>query len=317
MSNMHEFYKETYNSCMNKTKLQIQNFILIMSLILIDIPSLAFADADPLQKQKDDCLKNTAMEWSNTYNRCVGKVAAREKRNEAISCNKEEDLAKREACHKRLAEKATGLSADTGSLNQGNTDKSMAMNSIATVFGLVALLNGAGSGLTFSVCTSKRIFGITAIAGIASDIYLKMKAKDKDEELKNKFHLDAKSSANNSQVKALEYLKEEQNTVAEIAGMEKTRNMLLMAGYGAAGIMALVEMAYPETNPGCLTPEPEAKPTGSEVATGGKQAVVETVKATATATATATTTAGSMSTGAAIGTGAAVGAGGVLLLKKD
>lgn len=236
---------------MKFTKSLATHFFISISLLVSSI-SLAQTDV-AMEAQKAECQKNTSTEWSSSLNKCVGKVEARQTRHEANDCNSSPDMAQREACHKALAEKKTGLSSDTKSLPQGNTTGSMLMN---TAYSIVALINHTGSAGKASSCTSKTIFGVTAVAGLASDVYLKYKAKKKVAELAGKYKLDVKNGASDAQVKALEYLKEEQNTVAEIASLEKKRNQLLMMGYAAAGLMAAWELSpYGAANADCQKEE--------------------------------------------------------------
>lgn len=241
----------------------IKHFFISLSLILTSglTPSIAFSQTDTtLDAQKADCAKNSAAEWSLTLNKCVGKVADRQTRHDAQDCNKIEDLNQRAECHKKLAEQKTGLSSDPNSLNQGGTTGSMVMNGIGTAYAIVGMIQGVGKEKKDSACTSKKIFGVTAMAGFASDIFLKIRAKKKVDELQGKYKLETKQGAYDAQVKALQYLKEEQETVADIASMEKKRNMLLMLGYGAASVMAIYEMWSMGTmNAGCFKPDPPAK----------------------------------------------------------
>lgn len=239
---------------MSTTKFHLKHFLLSLSLLVSAHSPLLLAEATDtvLVQQKADCLKDTSSEWSDSLNRCVGKAAAIQTRQEADACNALTDLTARQDCHKALAEKKSGLSSDTGSLNQGNTTGSMVMNA---AYSIVTLLSMTGAKSANSACTSKKIFGVTAVAGLASDFFLKFKAKKKVKDLADKYKLDVKTGASDAQVKALQYLKDEQNTVAEIAGLEKKRNMLLMMGYGAAGVMAAYEMAFPAANAGCMKKE--------------------------------------------------------------
>jgi hypothetical protein len=205
--------------------------------------------------QKDACNKNTAMTWSSKLNRCIGKQQAVDARNEANACDAMTDVTSKQKCQMKIAEKNSGLSSDTSSLNQGKTTASAVMNTANTAYGAYTVLNifnkKAKSGEN-SNCMSKKILGITATAGLASDIYLKMKAKKKVKDLEGKFLLDTKNTAYEAQVKALEYLKEEQSTVVEIANMEKKRNMMLMLGYGLATGWAIYELTPFVENPDCV-----------------------------------------------------------------
>ncbi|MDD4973171.1 MAG: hypothetical protein PHY93_02415 [Bacteriovorax sp.] len=248
----------------------LRHLILSLSLVVssssaVLFPSVSWTQTDTsLDQQKADCAKNTAAEWSATTNKCVGKVEDRQARHDANDCNLISDLTKRAECHKKLAEQKTGLSSDPNSLNQGGTTESMMMNGVGTAYAIIGMINGVGKEGKSSECTSKKIFGVTAAAGFASDIFLKIRAKKKVNELQDKYKLEVKQGAYDAQVKALQYLKEEQQTVADIASLEKKRNMVLMLGYGAASIMAIYEMAtMGASNAGCFKPDPkpEATPT--------------------------------------------------------
>ena len=222
-----------------------------------------------MKTQQEACAKNTAMEWSATLNRCVGKQAARETRHASQDCNEITDLSAREKCHIALSEKNTGLSSDPSKLSQGKTTNSMVMNSITTAYTIINIISAMGKNSAYSNCTSKKIFGVTSVAGLASDVYLKMRAKSKVKELEDKFKLDQNSGSHEAQVKALEYLKEEQKTVVSIASLEKKRNLALMLGYGLAAGWAVYEMTPYSHNPDCYRPAGqetgEAKPDGKEI----------------------------------------------------
>lgn len=242
------------------------NCLLIIISIAIT-PMLAIAEDATSNDSKAEanmaaqvatCKANSAMEWSSTLNRCVGKVEARATRNESKACDKIPDVTAREKCHIGVAEKSTGLSADTEKLNQGGTTGSMMLNgSVLAAYTIIALISKEGiKGIT-SGCTSKKILGITSVAGLASDVYLKVTAKKKVKELEDKYALDKTSSAYEAQVKALEYLKEEQQTVVSIAALEKKRNLALMLGYGIAAGFAVYEMTFVSSNPDCFKPQEE------------------------------------------------------------
>ncbi len=268
---------------------RLLSFMIIISL---GMSSYSFAMDEGLadknmQKQIEDCNKNTAKEWNSELNRCVGKAEARATRNEAKECNAIADIEQRKACHLKLAEKNTGLNGDTDSLNQGNIGKSAIMNGVGSAYAILGFINGAGESGKESTCTSKKIFGVTALAGTVTDIWLHIRTKKKMEELANKYQLDKTQSPYEAQVRALYYLKEEQQTVADIASAEKKRNLLLTLGYGAASAMAIYEIATSSTGgsthcwqkepktPPTQAPPPATTPPPAEVAGGAPDKTVE------------------------------------------
>lgn len=227
------------------------------------------ATTNSIENQQANCAKNTAMEWNAPLNRCVGKQAARDTRQAAQACAALTDLTAREQCNLALAEKNSGLSSDTSTLNQGNTSKSMMMNGVTTAYWMINYISNLGKDGEKSQCTSKMILGVTSIAGLASDIFLKMKAKKKVKELEGKYKLEASTGTKEAQIKALEYLREEQQTVVEIASMEKKRNMMLMLGYGIASAWAVYEMtSFGAANADCVKPSTADKTNINGVAKG-------------------------------------------------
>ncbi|MDO9182074.1 MAG: hypothetical protein Q7U04_06680 [Bacteriovorax sp.] len=260
-----------------------QNLLSILFVASCLRPSILMAQTDPiLVAQQADCAKITSSEWSSKLNRCVTKVQAVETRNEATACNAIVDLTARADCHKALAEKKSGLSADPNNLNQGNIGKSAIMNGIGSAYAILGLINGTALTKNPSTCTSKTIFKITAVAGTATDLWLKARAKKKVDELSNKYKLETAEGAMDAQTKALLYLKEEQATVAEIAGMEKKRNMALMLGYGAASAMAIYEMFVPAGSASCYKKDvagankiPMAEATNTAPSIGGGTSTLE------------------------------------------
>lgn len=222
--------------------------MVIFSLV-IAIPVFG-ADEDAAQKEA--CSKNSAMEWNVELGRCVGKAAARQTRHEAQACDALTDIAAQKACHMRVAESKTGVSGDAekeASKVNSLQSRSTIINTANTV---VAAINMIAKDSSESKCMSKQIFGITALGGFLTDIYMKINTKKKLNSLKDKFVVDNKDNAYSSQVKALEYLKEEQEVIKKIASQEKKRQMLLMIGYGAAAATAVFETI---TNDACYAPQ--------------------------------------------------------------
>jgi hypothetical protein len=250
-----------YNQTMYKLKCLLMTFTLALLPTANVFAEDTTADT-AITAQQTACAANTAMEWSSTLNRCVTKAAAVTARKEAATCDAMTDATAKAACHLAVAEKSSSVSGDASKLNQGNTTASAIMNTAGVAYYAVDALNRAAqvSDISTSNCTSKNILGVTAVAGLVSDVYLKMTAKNKVKELQKKFTIDTTSGASEAQVQALRYLKEEQETVVKIAAMEKKRDALLMLGYGMAAAFAVYEMmGFGAANTDC------SKPTGKEV----------------------------------------------------
>ena len=209
---------------------------------------------DPLTAQKESCSKNTAMEWSSTMNRCVGKAQARQERHDAQNCNKLEDLAARKACHMQLATQKTGVTDNPEEAAGKVSSLQSRSTMINAATSIVSLISMFGSKKAGSSCMSKSIMGVTSLGGLATDIWMKIQTKKKLKSLQDKYQIDSATSPYDAQVRAMHYLKEEQQTVKKIAGQEKKRQMLLMIGYAAAAVAAGYESF---TNASCWKKEPE------------------------------------------------------------
>lgn len=259
-------------------------------VFILTLSTSSLRAQDELAAQREACDQNTAMTWDAQLNRCVGKVQARQERHEAQDCNELSDVGARKSCHMNLAKSKTGVTDDPTQAGKKMSDLQSRSTIINTANTIVSAINFFAKDTTASSCVSKQIFGITSLGGFLTDIYLKIQTKKKLEGLKNKFIVENKDSAYNAQVKALEYLKEEQSVVKDIASQEKKRQMLLMIGYGSAAAFAAYETFW---NTSCYKQEPKKDPSKEVKATANEaqkpaESVAQTdTKATPAPTATA------------------------------
>lgn len=295
---------------------QLSHLFIYFFLVLNSVNSwaeLAESSTDPyLVKQKEECYKRPNKYWDDARARCVERAENKAQRAEETAagdaCLKINDIEQRKACFMEQARKKSG-NMNSESERSGSQNLETAVTHAYSVLSLIQMIPSGESN-----CTSRTIFGVTSFAGSISDIYLRMKAKKKMKELQDKYEIDVKTKRYDAQVKALEYLKEEQETIADIASKEAKRNMIMMAGFGVALGFAIYEsMAQPAI--ASCTAAPDAKKVAEEgskkavekgtekaVEKGAEKAVETAVKAGANATAA--------KVGAGIGAGAAIGIGG-------
>lgn len=246
---------KTYNGSMSRLLCLIVIFTIGINFQVLAVDSVT--EDKFVSDQMSACNKNTAMEWNSTLNRCVGKVEARAQRNEAKACNEITDIEQRKSCHLQLASANTGVNGDPNAVGEKMSSLQSQSSIVNAATTIVSAINYFGKDGQESNCMSKNILGITSLGGFLTDIYLKIKTKKKLKALQDKFQIESKDSAYNTQVMALQYLKEEQMTVKEIASLEKKRQMLLMIGYGAAAATAGYEMI---TTPNCNEKPKPAEP---------------------------------------------------------
>ena len=178
-------------------------------VILIFFAINAFGQTDPVAQAQADCAKNTGKTWSAEVNRCVDSAQAIAIQSESRACETNQDLEARKNCHVQLAAKYTGIDSNNAQDTLGKMSdlqtRSAIINGASTI---VAAINFFGSSGKNSKCMCKNVFGVTAVAGLASDVYIKMKTNKAMDELKNKYQIDLKTSSYNAQYKALEYLRD-------------------------------------------------------------------------------------------------------------
>lgn len=240
---------------------------------------------DPyLVKQKEECAKRPNKYWDEARARCVERAENKAQRaadtEAGNACLKLTDLEQRKACFMEQAREKTGNLNSSPEKSGAKTAESI----ITHAYTIMSIIQMFGQGE--SNCTSRTIFGVTSMAGSLSDIYLRIQSKKKMKSLQEKFEMDLKTNRYDAQVKALEYLKEEQKTIADIASNEAKRNMIMMAGYGVALGVAAYEIV---TNPACVekpvaaeTPPP-AETAGQATGTEGGQTTGADANANASA----------------------------------
>ena len=268
-----------------KNRIDYFSQIFVNVSLILSLASPTYLKAEPidlLADQKKTCKENSAMEWNTKASKCEAKADAEKARKAADDCNKKETSSEREKCHLALASSSTSLTSNSDGLAHDVHMRTWVSGGFNLAYTAIALINNKTIWNVGSTCTSKHIFAVTAVGGIASDAYLKIIANTKVDDLKGKFKLGLDNNASDSQTKALTYLKEEQQTVLEIAEQEKTRNQILTLGYTAAGIAAGYELATGGgmANPDCLPkPKPESTPAAADATPAATPAPVAEVLA--------------------------------------
>jgi hypothetical protein len=205
--------------------------------------STTTTDQTNISAQKSACAANSASVWNTTLNRCMNKVEEANYRKSSSTCNALTTLSEREACQLALANQTANLSSsaeDSMSKLSSGTTRSAVINGANTIISAINMLASSNDS-SKNTCTCKQILAATAFAGTVTDILMKIKMKKSSDDLVKKFEILTTDNAYTAQYKALEYLKEGQKTVKEIADWEVKRQTLLMIGYGAAIAAAAYE----------------------------------------------------------------------------
>lgn len=228
---------------------------------------------DTRLQQKQSACTEVSKEWSCTLNRCVRTEVATQMEAQYHEC---EALlvgaevvsdagttvtteADRKACFDNIA------AENVGELEESSSKSSLAQ----IVYPLtvsIALINfiGKGKGAT---CTSRKIFALAAGVGLISELYIYTNLDKKLAKLQAAYEKEALSPETyQAQLRALEYLKEEQLEIVSIANKKAKLYKLLTALYGASMVVAIIETMGKFGMSACGVSE-TSKTTGGESST--------------------------------------------------
>lgn len=215
--------------------------ILVLSISVVTKDLLACsAISDPeLLKQKQECEKDISRDWSCELNRCMTTEDSKKARDDYNACAELPNYEERKKCHDDYALKYTGIKSE-------KEPPYMIGAGVSAALATMMVLNMAAAKNAKGKCISKYVLAAAGGAGVMSEIYFQMTAKKQLEKLQEDYKKEQElSSAYHQQVRALQYLKMEQEMVVDYAKNRKTAYMMLTAGYGMAMAMAIFDMRKP------------------------------------------------------------------------
>lgn len=195
-------------------------------------------DQEMTQRQKD-CSADAARTWSCEVNRCVTTAEAQGIRERYKECAEKVDEAERKKCHDDYAKRESGVKNDEDGANTTLAASAAAINGINA-----ALLFLAGQGKSpGGSCISRKIYMAASVVSVLAELYLMMMVDKKLKELQKDYEDEqVQEEAYSAQIRALQYLKEEQDTIADMAKARKNAYTLQMVLYGATTIAAILEI---------------------------------------------------------------------------
>jgi len=232
------------------------------------------ADVD---KARSECaaMADKGYTFSDQQCRCVNTVQKEGMRDAFLVCKDMPEGAARQKCLQDNASNSAGLT-DTGAGGWAEAlgDIQGGITGIATA---MALFNFLGSKDTRPGCTSRMIFSATAIVAFAAEVYSYFFLEKKLHDLRKQYAdyvnaavsggsgsgsssgatpgtggLEASTAAAlqskspyDAQVLAFDYLKKEQEIIADVAATKKITYIIAAVGFGAAMVMAIAEAAVP------------------------------------------------------------------------
>lgn len=240
----------------------------VLSLILTGLvplaPTISYAadscsypNDQRLDQAQRDCVKNAAKVWRCDLNRCINSGEAQTMREDFKKCAEMADDTARKDCHDSLAKEETAVSNDESGPSKGLAGSAAVINGANA---LMMALSGAGKS-PGGECLSRKVYMGASIVSVLAELYLQLMAEKKLKKLKDDYSKEqASEEAHAAQLRALEYLKEEQETIAKLAKTRATAYKIQIALYAATFVITMIELAFPLTGlKPCLSPEDQAE----------------------------------------------------------
>ncbi len=211
----------------------------MLALMNAQVMACSTFDDEQLINERNACELDSSKAWSCELNRCVTTQESKTARDDYEACSELAKYEERKKCHDDYALKYTGI-------KQEKEPPYMIGAGVSAALATIMVLNIAAAKNAKGRCISKYILAATGGAGVMSEIYFQMSAKKQLEELREKYEKEQElSNSYHQQVRALEFLKQEQEMVADYSKNRKAAYMMLTAGYGMSMAAAIFDMRKP------------------------------------------------------------------------
>ena len=190
-----------------------------------------------LDEQKSECLESSTKIWNESLNRCMDKQESVEIRQKFLECEKITDLTERNSCLEKLRKEQVGDMKEENPVSWLGTS-----GAVVSTLTLVAINLAAKE--TGGQCLSKKIMTGAALGHLVSEAYNYFYAEKELRDLREAFSetVNDEEKAYEAQLKALEFLKEEQETIKSVAKKKKVAYSIVAGLYGAALLAAIWEL---------------------------------------------------------------------------
>lgn len=220
----------------------LSSLLCSFSLFISGMPALSFADTDNRNgvMTRDECPtgSDSPYQWNSARNICELKESSVAMRDEFTKCQEKETNEERNACVEAIRDAQTNYD----SMEHEAKKTGWAKFSPALLWTGFQLISNSGKKNDGAKCLSRKILMGASIASFGGDLYLKISSKKQFEKLSEDYK-NEQEDAYEKQIKAFDYLEEEQTTIADIAKKHKTAYTIYTAAYGAASVIALLEMS--------------------------------------------------------------------------
>jgi len=238
-----------------------------ISLLFVSIffPSQALAncsypnDQRMAEKQRD-CTNDSARTWMCEMNRCVTTAEAQGLREKFKECAELKDDTARKKCHDDFARNESEVTNKKKGASKGLSASAAVINGANAA---MLFLAGKGKSPSGGQCISRKIYMAASVVSVLAELYMMMMVDKKLKKLQKKYEDEQlNEEAYAAQTRALQYLKEEQSTIADMAKARKNAYTLQLALYGATTVAAVLEITLGKTPPAfsptpCLSKEGE------------------------------------------------------------
>ncbi|MBK22798.1 MAG: hypothetical protein CME70_02240 [Halobacteriovorax sp.] len=237
-----------------------------ISLLFVSIffPSQALAncsypnDQRMAEKQRN-CTNDSARTWMCEMNRCVTTAEAQGLREKFKECAELKDDTARKKCHDDFARNESNTTSGKKGAKKGFSMTAATINGLNAAMLFLSNTGKSPGGQ----CISRKTYMAASIVSVLAELYMMMMVDKKLKKLQKKYEGEQlNEEAYAAQTRALQYLKEEQQTIADMAKSRKNAYTLQLALYGATAVIATLEvttgMTYGVPAP-CLSKDQQDK----------------------------------------------------------
>ena len=183
-----------------------------------------------------ECQNDSSKEWSCELNRCITSKASLESRQQYQACEKLTDPNQLKACVDNLAKNEIGTLEVKDLSSQDNIAAG-----VNGAFAALVLINKAFAK-SQNTCTSAMIAAGGGVVGVLGYAYIKLSAEKKLKDLREDYQKEVEgTNPYDAQLRAFEYIKEEQLAIRDLAKTRRNTYILTAATYGVASAMAIFD----------------------------------------------------------------------------
>jgi hypothetical protein len=223
----------------------------ILCLLWLQLPNFAMAE-------EVACTKAGQI-FDASLGRCVFIKAVSKTRDDSLACPSITDEVARKKCFDDIAARETKGFSGEGAVKGTEAGHQFAGDMILGVNVSLAIISLVATKNPESQCISRNIFAGASAVHLLGEAYMMFFIKDKVQELQDSYQTELIKDQYKAQLRAFEFLQEEQEAIAKAADTKMKVHAVMALGYLASAGYAIYELSTTYTY-NCLSSNPAQTP---------------------------------------------------------